>query len=718
MLALLYLTMCLGLGYVICDIAFPRLPGFGRTTYGGTHTVIPSLFVCLPAWSLFGTLPFVWATYGMGYAFRSHRYPLYYANLILIPLAAVIIMGYMILKLVRARRKEKLEQQAAQDMPIAPEMKLMPELEQGTGLFELIFMVLVAGFFLLLFFWTFNYHGGKYYVGWSVASDFSPHIGMIRSFAVGNNFPTSYSHFAGADIKYHFLFQFLVGNLNYLGMRLDWAFNLPSAWFLLCTFLLLYFYAMKLTGKRAVAVVTTVLFTFRSSYAFLFYAGSISKEDNVLKVLRTNTEFIGSTEHEDWGLWNLNVYLNQRHFAIGLCVLLFVLIYFTQFLYGAAKRTKQKADERLLAFLAENPTEELLPGEKAEYIIRESVFRKEGWISNNWGKAAACGILLGLCSFFNGACVIACLCVLFIMAWFSDRRLEFAVAASLAVILSSVSTSLFIDGNVVSPKYFFGFLAEQKTFFGVVKYIVLLCGLLPAVVLAAQVFLSGAGKLLSLAFTAPIILAFTVSLTKDIAVNHKYVMIGLMLLCIPAASLIIKLWQQKGIYVKFLTVLLLCCLTVTGLYECGIILRRNDMKLGGMAEIDENSDLCQWVMHNTDSKDVFLTDWYSLNEYVLGGAMLYYGWPYYAWSAGYDTDGREVIVREMYETDSPERLDELVSECGIRYIVIDNEVYWGDQELVVNFKNISSTYGLVYNDGFTMIFDTKQKLGVMKESGK
>ena len=89
---------------------------------------------------------------------------------------------------------------------------------------EIVFISAVIGLVSLLMWRTFFVKEGTLYVGLSVFSDFAPHLGMIRSFSLGNNFPTVYSH-----IRYHFMFQFLAGNLEFLGMRLDWAFNLPSA---------------------------------------------------------------------------------------------------------------------------------------------------------------------------------------------------------------------------------------------------------------------------------------------------------------------------------------------------------------------------------------------------------------------------------------------------------------------------------------------------------
>lgn len=692
MLGCLYFFICIGVGFVICELCFPKLSVYGNKTYNGTTAEIPSLFVCLPAWSIFGTIPMAWLTYLIGYLFQSKRHPLFYANAVVMPLGIIILLVFLIRRRVKNR-------------------KTFQNLVENIGFGELLFVLIVTVLYMVLFFWTFYCRDNKYYIGWTVQSDFSPHIGMIRSFALGNNFPTQYSHFAGADIKYHFMFQFFVGNLNYLGLRLDWAFNFPSIWFMVCTYMLLYFYAVKLTGRKAVGYLTTFLFSFRSSYAFLDFAASIPKGQTIAQVYNAEPAFIGTTEHEDWGLWNLNVYCNQRHLAIGLCVLLFLLIYFTQFLYGQAKRVKEQADQKLLQFLTDNPDEELLPGEKFEYMVRESLFRKEGWISRNWTKAAACGILLGMCSFFNGACVIACLCVLFVMAWVSDRRLEFALTAAIAVIISTLTTRFFIDGNALNPVFYFGFLAKNRTFFGVIKYIITLCGLLPFVILAAQFFLDRVGKFLTFAFTAPVILAFTCSMTIDVAVNHKYIMMGIMLLCIPAAVLLTKIWQQRGMYAKGIAILLAVALTITGIYEFQVILGRNEVRRNHVWVIDEDSDICRWVKANATSKDIFLTSWYSLNDYVLGGAMLYFGWPYYAWSAGYDTYGREKTVYKMYEAQTPDELDALVKEYGIRYIVVDEEVR-EREEFVVNEQNIINTYLLVFNDGKTRIFDASKRLGV------
>ena len=706
MLGLIYIILCFALGAGITLFCFPNLMQYGKLTYRGKEINLSPAFVCIPAWFLFGAVPTTWLTYLLGYLFRDRRHPLYPANLIVMPLIAFI--ASLLLSLAFRRRNVK-DDEPADDAP-----KGLKKLFGGITTGETVLFAFVTALCTFLMFWTFFYINGRYYVGWTVMSDFSPHIGMIRSFAVGNNFPTQYSHFAGEDIRYHFMFQFFVGNLNYLGMRLDLAFNIPSVLCLIMVYALLYFYAVKLSGKRAIGVITTLLFTFRSSRAFFDFAGTIPKKTGLLKGLLDNYTFIGTTQHEDWGLWNLNVYCNQRHLALGFCVVLFLLIYFTQFLFEGTARCAKEADERLYQFLQENPEETLLPGERAEYCVKASLFRKDGWYQPGTTAIVACGLLLGLSSFFNGACVIGCLSVLFIMAFASDNRLSFALTAAITVVLSSLSANFFIDGKAIAPKYQFGFLAEQQTLVSVIKYLIALLGVLPFALLASMLFIKWTEKYLTFAFVAPIIVAFTLSLTPDIAVNHKNIMLGVMLINIPVASLVCRLWDFRGAFARVLCCFLVTCLIITGLYDFTLVVKKNAQVSGYTSYISDESAICRFVMEHSDSHDIWLTSWYSLNDFVLGGAMLYFGWPYYAWSAGYDTNGREPSVYAMYTAETPEELRALVEQYGIRYIVVDTDVRLRE-EFVVNEQNIINTFGLVFNDGETWIFDTRIDAGAWIE---
>ena len=700
MLGLLFISLNIFTGFVICTLCIPRLASFTRRTYQGTKISLNSGLLLLPLWYITGAFIMTWATYITAYVAMlcGSAKPLLTADAIVMPFFAVLD-GIGVYVLARRRLLVRYAVNARR---------------QNT--MDWAFAALAFAFAMFLMFWTFSYQNGEYRVGLSVFSDFAPHLGMIRSFSKGNNFPTTYSHFAGEDIKYHFMFQFMVGNLELLGMRLDWAFNLPSALCFAGAFCLLYVLAVKLTGKKAVGWIAAALFAFRSSDAVFDFLAKPSQKlvlttkpeelgEKMWEELRANEGFVGTTTHEDWGLWNLNVYCNQRHLAIGLCALLCLVIFLLPTLFSAVKRVRKCVADTEKRFAEQDPDFKLYSVERMAYAVRYSLGTTEGWLQRSWSMPIFLGIMLGLCSFFNGACVIGCLCVLFLLAIASDHRLEYALTAGITVLLTECATKFFINGSVVTPKYYFGFLADVRTFFGVGEYIMTLCGILPFVLLAAFLLADGTRKWIWVSFTAPFILAFTTSLTIDVTVNHKYIMMSLMLLAIPAAHFLVWLWERAGAWPKIACGILILVLTATGLYDLRTVVRKNDIQKGRYLVMREDDPITQWVAENATSQDIFLSSYYSLNNFVMGGAMLYYGWPYYAWSAGYDTESRQEYVRQMYEATSSVELMELVLEHNIRFIVVDDDARTSE-EFDIKEPVIKLTYECVFDNGSTQIYDT------------
>ena len=663
MLGIVYLIICFLAGAVICKIFLPRLVSMSETAFNGKKISIPSFFITLPVWYFTGTMVMTWSSYLLGYAFKSQSEPLKYADAIVMPLAALLIAVYFI------KNKNKTAEREF-------------SIKFSQALYFFTALVLVTA----LMFRTFYIRDGKLCVGLSVFSDFSPHLGMIRSFSYGNNFPTAYSHYAGEDIKYHFMFQFLVGNLEYLGLRIDMAFNIPSILNMMGVYCLLYVLAVKITGKNAVGIIAGLLFTFRSSPSFFKYIAAIPKGTDITDTLFSNIEFIGETANESWGLWNLNVYCNQRHFAFSLSIMLFSIMVFLEHYY--------KQRERFEILYNEN---KLSKGIKA---VKENMaawlFCKESWQIVSIKRALFMGVLLGMSAFFNGAVLICTLAVMFVLAIASDNRLEILITAVTATGMSLLESAFFINGSAVSPKYLFGFIAPNKTIFGVTEYIFELTGAVPLVIAAALIVLKKSEKYVTAAFLMPFVLAFTLSLTPDVTVNHKNIMLSLMLLGIFMADVIVKLFENKGFFSKLFAAVLIIIMTVTGIYDCDVLFRRNAD--GNNLKYALDDELMLWIKENTDSKDIFLTHNYYLNNMVLGGAMLYDGWQYYAWSAGYDTAYRDGVVSQIYGADNEEELAELVEGENIRYIVVDYNNR-NSADYVLNEEVISAAYEKVYEQG-------------------
>ena len=152
--------------------------------------------------------------------------------------------------------------------------------------------------------------------------------------------------------------------------------------------------------------------------------------------------------------------------------------------------------------------------------------------------------------------------------------------------------------------------------------------------------------------------------------------------------------------------MLLVLLTATGLYDFAMILRGN--AAWRHTETDLSSDTTAYLAEETGPHELLLTGEYTVNEVTLSGRMMYCGWPYYAWSAGYDTALRGERALAMYTTDDPELLDALVTEEGISCIVYEEGMTISD--VPCREDVIASVYPLVFTsaDGRFRIYRTAE----------
>lgn len=121
-----------------------------------------------------------------------------------------------------------------------------------------------------------------------------------------------------------------------------------------------------------------------------------------------------------------------------------------------------------------------------------------------------------------------------------------------------------------------------------------------------------------------------------------------------------------------------------------------------------NSDLTKWLAENLEKNDLLLTPEYSMNEVTMSGAMLYCGWPYYAWSAGYDTNYRAAQAVTIYTTTDSEELKNVVKQEKITHILFEEGSEFEQQQCVEDM--IAATYEKVYEteDGRIRIYKTSE----------
>ncbi len=724
MLGIIYLILAGILGYKASKILIEE---------GTKFSFINRIWLTLPASFGVGTLLLTWVVYIISWFFSvigKVKNPLLYGNAI--GMAGVLIFIILIevqkyrshSSLIRSNMEIGLTEQIDQDRKLKKKSRKfsMDNLITDKSRFkkELILFGLLAAFITYMMFYVFYMKDGILYSGLTVYGDYAPHTAMIRSFSMGNNFPTQYPHYGGADVKYHFMFQFLAGNLEYLGMRMDVAYNIVSLTSLTGFLMLLYQLALRITGKMCCGVLTIFLFFFRSGMAFFRFVWEHIQAGNLLETLTENVSFIGYTTNENWGLWNFNVYLNQRHLAFGLLMVTLALYLFMDWLEAGTMHE-----------------------EKGFVWMKKRLFSKEGWRSRNLEQALLMGLFLGLCAFWNGAAVIGGLLILCGFAVFSDGKLDYLIMAAVTIFFSYLQTKIFISGSAMSPQIYLGFLAEDKTVWGVVQYLFWMSGVFFLGLLVLVWFMRRRERAILLGFIFPTIFAFVLLMTPDINVNHKYIMISYAFLTIFWAWTICNLWTgervNRNVQIaderktedieneikketsqsdvktgrdrkirkfagKVLAAILTICLSITGIYDFAVIVKGNGP--GRRVAVNMNSDLTCWLAEHLDKNDLLLTPEYSMNEVTMSGVMLYCGWPYYAWSAGYDTNYRAAQAVTIYTTSDSETLKSTVKQEKITYILFEEGSEFEQQ--VCQEKTIAATYEKVYEtqDGRIRIYKT------------
>ena len=438
-----------------------------------------------------------WWTYILAYCFALAGLldPLYVADAIVIPSAAVL--SWIML----AYRKR---------CGFSVTMMEITEIPDAFG------MVLTAAVFVFsafTMFYVFHLKDTILFSGYSVSSDYGPHTAMIRSFSRNRNFPTGYPHFGGQDVKYHFMFQFLAGNLELLGWKLDCAYNIPSIFAISLFALMLSRAAAVFGGGKGARVIAVALFFFRGGTALFQCIAEHMRAGDTAEFFRNNVGFIGYSEHEEWGFWNYNVYLNQRHLAFGFLVGILVCAWF--FRYALTGR----------------------------FSFRKLFLEKGAWKPRVPMMAVLLGLFLGSCSFWNGAAVIGTLMILVGMAVFSRNKTDFILTAAVAVAASMLQSKQFISGGAFTPQVYLGFLAWRKDLVGCIMYLFQIFGPALVCIPVLAVLMKGGQRAWASGCIIPVIFTFTFSLSFYVDINEKYLMIAHAFTCPLWAYALSVLWR-------------------------------------------------------------------------------------------------------------------------------------------------------------------------------
>src|SRR5215475_3044550 len=301
MLALIYLALAICLGDLLCR----RFYEFISFSHRCGAAVLVGLVISS------------WFTYLAGLLFTRTQQPLLWGNLLFFLTTAGALTW--------SARKQK-----AKAPPPGPAVGLYLPRPRGSNIAD---WVLIAAFVALvswMMFASFNTAGSKLQISNPEYSDFGPNTAIMQSFAVGHNFPTEYPHFSGDRIRYHFLFYFQPENLEFLGLDPAWSLNLLSITTLVAMLMIVMTLGEVLFNSRAVGRLGSLLFFFFGSLSYVPFLrkqtsvrGAIEAITHVREYLPTIFPYRGDA----WGTWSQVTYLNQRHFASAIGILLLVLVF-------------------------------------------------------------------------------------------------------------------------------------------------------------------------------------------------------------------------------------------------------------------------------------------------------------------------------------------------------------------------------------------------------
>ncbi len=526
-----------------------------------------------------------------------------------------------------------------------------------------ILVMVLWGIFLT---WkTFYVQDDVLYAGYTVFSDLSPHSALVSSFGQGGNIPAQYPHFSGAGMGYHFFFYFFAGNLRYLGMPIDWAMNLPSLLGTWAFLSLLSYLAVKLSRNLWAMPLTILLFMFRSSFsAYVLLADGKRIND-----LYNAMEFAGPLARDEWGLYNLNVYANQRHLLWGLAVVLVLLIIY-------------------------------LP-------------KLEGFQWNAWYPLAksplAFSLLLALpLPYWHGSAAIAGLLILALWALFSGEKLSFLILGLTTVISAFVLRAFFTTEQLDMGEslFQFGYILDNPGLLDVLRFFILLFGpMLLVMVLLPILTRKNWIRVWSLSLFLPSLFAFTVSLTPDVMVNHKFLMMT-QIFYIPLVVWVLLRMLERRKILAIVATLYIFSMLFTGITDFWAY--RNQSTL--LVRIPLDDAFSQWMYTHTSVDTISLTPPWAMHSYFLTGRQSYYGHSYYAHSAGYDTDTRYgEIVRFLAAADTPEELKRYARDNKLSYLMIDDSLRYSEEYYVneIRLEQIFPRIGSFPDQGNLNIYDLR-----------
>lgn len=488
---------------------------------------------------------------------------------------------------------------------------------------------------------------------------------MIRSFSLGNNWPPEYPLFPGSPIRYHYLFYLLVGMLERLGLRIDYALNIPSALGMFALLSLIMLISYELFRSKRIAALAVLFFLFNGSLAFLqFFEKYPLSLNTVIDVVQAREfpAFAPWDQRDILAFWNLNIYTNQRHLAVGLGIVLVIMYVLLRLERGQSKHT--------------------------------------------YALSAGIGLLTGLLPLLHQPALVI-VAVLFICYFFLFARLRKSLLVAGIISAIVVLPQLYVQPRGSSAiTWYPGFYTHDN--FSLLRFLYYWwqnIGLHLLFIPIGFLIIPNRGKKALFPLVVLFIITNLFQFSKELAASHKFLnfslLLGQILTAYVTVAYLDRIRLLKPLLLRIVLLgyllFLLFLLTFSGIIDLFVIV--NDRKLL-LADLPAN-DEARWFASYTPPNAVVLNHTYLYHPASIAGRKIFLGWPYFSWSAGYDTDSRWLIQKQIYAATTKETLCTLLGQHAIAYFTVDDHIPDQDephpsalihQELEAAFTSPGSSY--------------------------
>ncbi len=500
--------------------------------------------------------------------------------------------------------------------------------------------------------------GGQLFVGSNNVFDFAHALGIIRSFSWGNNIPLSSPFESGLPFFYHFFFYFFVALWEYFGVPIVWAMNILSILSFASLLVMVYFLPQVLMkqGKLVgwVAVLLTITHSTLTFWYLIFQKGFNTSFVHTIWRLPTYP-FAGPFDGSVISIFmTLNNYVNQRHLAFGIALGLFLIMCLIK-LFDDKQLTKV--------------------------------------------KSSVLGVVTG-CMFFWNIPISAIVGAIIVFFMLFKRRLSEAVAFSVsALIVVGIFLAPFIPGwksvwslILVVQGVQIGDVAGRIPEWNIFQYWWANLGILPVVALLGWLVIPKDRRRTMLPFLLLFIgLCFFAAYGKR-GFDQKFLSFLIIPINILAATAGIWLWKQKSVMVKFVSIIIVFVLTISGFVDLFAIKNEFAFPLveGDMVPV------ISWIGTNTPKNAVFVSYRDMIDPIVFAGRKNFFG---FFGNLGWNV--RSEPVGRIYRGDVG-----LARASDISYVLIPK---WkkSDFPYIVNEQFFRSHFATAFESERYVIFRTK-----------